>query len=232
MNLFGRKKPEEPKVAPPPANAGSSAQGAITKVRETIEVMEKREAHIQRKIDDEIKKAKANMAKNDKRAAMQNVKRKKLYEKQLEQVGNSKITLETQQMALESMNMNREILDATRVAAKTIQAETKAMGGADGVDELMDQVEDGLNDAQEVSDALSRTVGVPGVDMDEDDLLAELEQLEQDDLVDQLGSVELDAAPTAMPAAPVSMPSAPTAQPKGMTAEEKELAELEAAMAM
>ena len=134
-------------------------------------------------------------------------------------------------MTLESMNLNREALNAQKAAASSMQAQTKAMGGVDAVDEAMDAVEDGLNDAEEIAEALGRQVNAPGIDADEDDLLAELEGLEADDLAQQLGSVDLAAeeAPISMPSAPISMPAAPT---HGMSAEEKELAELEASMAM
>lgn len=239
MNLFGRKK-DTPAPAPPPptSNAGgdaASAQGAITKVRDMIETIEKREQHIGRKIDTEVQNAKKFSAAGKKREALQCIKRKKMYEKQLDQISNTKMTLENQQMTLESMNLNREAFNAQKLAAQSMQAQTKAMGGVDAVDEAMDAVEDGLQDAEEIAEALGRQVNMPGVDADEDDLLAELEGLEADDLSSQLGAVDLgvEDAPISMPSAPVSYPAAPTtAAKKEMTAEEKELAELEASMAM
>lgn len=148
---------------------------------------------------------------------------------------NTKMTLEQQQITLEAMNLNREALAASKVAAQSMQSQTKAMGGVEAVDETMDQVEDGLNDAEEIAEALGRSVAIPGVDADEDDLLAELEGLEADDLADQLGTVDLGTEPAVeMPSAPISMPAAPNTSvgQRGMTAEEKELAELEASMAM
>jgi len=238
MNLFGRKK-DTPAPAPPPptSNAGgdaASAQGAITKVRDMIETIDKRETHIQRKIDNEVTQAKKFSAAGKKREAIQCIKRKKMYEKQLEQIGATKMNLEQQQITLESMNLNREALAAQRAAANSMQAQTKAMGGVDAVDETVDQMEDALQDANDIGEALSRQVAMPGIDADEDDLLAELEGLEADDLSDQLGAVDLgdmSGGAVEMPAAPVSYPAAPTKAP-AMTAEEKELAELEASMAM
>ena len=145
---------------------------------------------------------------------------------------NTKMTLEQQQITLEAMNLNREALEASKTAAQSMAAQTKAMGGVEAVDETMDAVEDGLNDAEEIAQALGRSVNVPGLDADEDDLLAELEGLEADDLADQLGSVEIAEQPVSMPSAPLSMPAAPTSAVKQMTDDERELAELEASMAM
>lgn len=207
-------------------------------MRDTIETIEKRETHIQRKIDSEVTNAKKLSAAGKKREALQCIKRKKMYEKQLEQISNTKMTLEQQQITLESMNLNREVLAAQRQAAQSMQQQTQAMGGVDAVDETMDAVEDGLNDAEEIAEALSRSIATPGIDADEDDLLAELEGLEEEDLASQIGAVDLTGAAEqggigqAMPSVPTPMPSVPTSAPAAMTAEERELAELEASMAM
>merc|ERR1712146_182405 len=135
-------------------------------------------------------------------------------------------------MALENMQLNREVLNAQKQAASAMQREVKTMGGADGVEETIDQVEEGLQDAQEIGEAMSRAVG-PQLDEDDDELLAELEALSQDDLDSTLLDVGSTTQATSMqlPDAGFSMPAAPTAQVQ-MTQEEKELAELEASMAM
>jgi len=238
MNLFGRsnKTPPAPQPTAPTTNAPDN-KAAITKVRDTLETIGKRKDHLMRKVDGEVKNAKQFSAQGKKREALQCIKRKKMFEKQLEQLGNTEITLETQMLTLESMNMNQEALAAQRLAAKTMQNQMTNMGGVDAVEETMDQVEDGLADANEIADALGRSVAMPGME-DEDELLAELEGLEQDELADDLGHVNLGAADVAteqvvMPSAPVSLPAAPTKPVKQqMTDEERELAELESSMAM
>jgi len=239
MNLFGKKK--DTPTAPQPTNnvpQGPDTKDAITKVRDTIDTLDKRETHLQRKIEGEINKAKKFSQQGNKKEALTCIKRKKMYEKQVDQLTNAKMTLEQQQMTLESMNINREILEANKVAAKSMQKATQQMGGVDAVDETMDQVEDGLNDAAEIADAMGREVAMPGMDADDDDLLAELEGLEADALASELGNTKIvdESEAVAMPSAPVSFPDAgttvPAAKAKEMTEEEKELAELEASMAM
>merc|ERR1712087_188807 len=117
------------------------------------------------------------------------------------------------------------------------------MGGVDAVEETMDQVEEGLQDAAEIGEAMSRGVNF-GADADEDELLAELEGLEQDGLDAQLTSVEGTASVARneeaelekelmMPSTPFSAPSVPTTKVvQPMTDEDRELAALEASMAM
>jgi hypothetical protein len=115
-----------------------------------------------------------------------------------------------------------------RVAAKSMQEQVKQMGGVDKVKELMDEVEDAQTDAREIQEAMGRQLDLPGIDADDDELLAELDGLMEEELAADLSKVELSRA-VEMPSAPISLPAAGTK--KVMTDEERELAELEAAMA-
>jgi hypothetical protein len=122
------------------------------------------------------------------------------------------MNLETQKLTMESMKMNAEILDAQRVAAKSMQEEVKQMGGVDQVEELRDGLEEVHTDAREIGDATNREV--EGIEADDDEHFADSSK------VDLGRAVE-------MPSAPISLPAAGTK--KIMTEEERELAELEAA---
>jgi len=234
--LFGKKKPAAP-APPPPSDSGGGGGGApnpaaaISKLRDTVETLEKREEHLYRKIDKEVQDAKKLSQAGKKQQALACIKRKKMYEKQLEQISGAKMTIETQRVALEGMNINAEVIAAQKAGAASMQAQVKQMGGVDAVDDTMDAVEEGLADANEIGEAMGRAVNA-GLDQDDDDLLAELEELEQDDLTAGLADTSDMAA--ALPDAGLSMPAAPSApmQKKEMTEEERELAELEASMAM
>ena len=83
MNLFGRSKPSA--AAPTPSGnsgGGNETSGAIAKLRDNLEMLQKREDHLVRKMDNEIKMAKEFSAKGKKREALTCIKRKKMYEKQ------------------------------------------------------------------------------------------------------------------------------------------------------
>jgi hypothetical protein len=200
----------------------------MAKLNETIENIGKKEDHLQRKIDAELGNAKKFHTAGKKREALQCIKKKKMYEQQLATLGTSKINLENQKLTMEAMKMNAEIIDAQRVAAKSMQEQVKQMGGVDKVEELMDEVEDAQTDAREIQEAMGRQLDLPGIDADDDELLAELDGLMEEDLAADLAKVELGRA-VEMPSAPISLPAAGTK--KVMTDEERELAELEAAMA-
>jgi len=251
MNLFGRSKPSA--AAPIPSGnsgGGNHTSDAISKLRDAAETMQKREEHLLRKMDNEIKLAKEFSAKGKKREALTCIKRKKMYEKQVEQITNAKMTLETQQLALEGVNLNVAVLSAQKAGADAMNRATKQIGGVEGVEEIVDSVEEGLQDADEIGQAVGRSINT-GIDMDDDDLLAELEALEEEELTDQLTSVSVSAAPAGGGArqaqmseeeaelealnASMNFPSAPKNKPaaaKQMTEEERELADLEASMAM
>ena len=152
----------------PAASSGNSQKAAIDKLRDAAETLEKRENHLQHKIDNEITQARAYSKQGKKREALTCIKRKKMYEKQMEQLMGTKNTLETQRLALEAININKEALEASRAAAGALSSATAQMGGVDAVEDTMDQVEEGLQDAEEIGEAMSRQVATPGVDQDED----------------------------------------------------------------
>ena len=83
MNLFGRSKPSV--AAPTPSassGGGNQTSAAIAKLKENVEMLGKREEHLARKIENEIKQAKEFSARGKKREALTCIKRKKMYEKQ------------------------------------------------------------------------------------------------------------------------------------------------------
>jgi len=187
MNLFGRKKAEPP--PPPTSNAGptvsaSSTLNAITKLRDAGDTLDKREDYLNNKIKKETDAAKEFMGRGKKSQALQCIKRKKMYEGQVEKIGQARLNLETQQLALEQLNLNKEVVEAQREGAKTMASVTAQMGGVDAVDDTMGAIEDAQADANDIAEALGRPMA-GAYDMDDSDLLAELEELESEDLESQ-----------------------------------------------
>ncbi|GAA6095677.1 charged multivesicular body protein 4b isoform X2 [Tachysurus ichikawai] len=115
-----------------------------------------------------------------KTAALQALKRKKRYEKQLAQIDGTLSTIEFQREALENANTNTEVIKNMGFAAKAMKAAHDNMD-IDKVDELMQDITEQQELAQEISDAISKPVGF-SEEFDEDELLAELEELEQEEL--------------------------------------------------
>ncbi|CAF95754.1 unnamed protein product, partial [Tetraodon nigroviridis] len=162
-------------------------QEAIQRLRETEEMLTKKQEFLEKKIDQELLTAKKNGTKN-KRAALQALKRKKRYEQQLNQIDGTLSTIEFQREALENANTNTEVLKNMGMAAKAMKQAHHNIG-VDNIDDLMADIAEQHELAQEISDTISRPVG-PGIDFDEDELLAELEEMEQEELDKNLLEVE------------------------------------------
>ncbi|XP_028822658.1 charged multivesicular body protein 4c [Denticeps clupeoides] len=160
---------------------GPSPQEAIHKLRETEEMLTKKQHYLERKIEEEISIAKKNGTKN-KRAALQALKRKKRFEQQLTQIDGTLSTIEFQREALENASTNTEVLKNMGFAAKAIKGVHQNMD-LDKIDDLMADITEQQDVAQEISDAISRPFGDQ---FDEDELLAELAELEQEELEESM----------------------------------------------
>jgi len=200
MNLFGKKKSPTSTVSATSTRQPTDPQQTIVKLRETISNQEKREEHLQKKIDQIVKEAKMKMAKGDKKGALFAMKRKKLYQQEQDKISNVKMTLETQVIGLESAAQNAMTFQAMQAGTKTM-AKIRDDVGIEKVDDVMDEIKEEMEMANEINDAIAQPLD-PFME-DEDDLLAELNELETADLEAEL----LKPPPTVEPS--LSLPDAP-----------------------
>ena len=209
----GKKKEEAP-----------STQDAIQKLRSTEELLMKKSEFLENKIKGELLTAKKAGTKN-KRVALAALKRKKRLEKQLQNIDNTLSTIEFQREALENANTNVETVKALGYGAKALKNVSRQLS-VDDVNELMDDISEEMQNANEISDALSGMGAAFGDDMDEDELNAELEELEQEDLDEQL--LNIGSGVEDLPNVPsTQLPQIPTKTKKQVVMDD-DLAELEA----
>ncbi|KAL7419634.1 ESCRT-III subunit protein snf7 [Cryptotrichosporon argae] len=187
LSLFGGRK-----------DTRESARDAIVGLRQQLLLLEKKEDYLQKKIEDETAKARANVATN-KRAATNALRQKKAYENELDKIAGTRLTLETQVNAIESANLNAETMLAMKKGAEALQGIHKNLQ-VDKVDQTMDKIREQMDLTNEISDAISNPVGM-GAMVDEDDLAAELDALEQEELDTRLKGA--DHVPLHTPASPV-----------------------------
>jgi charged multivesicular body protein 4 len=121
-------------------------------------------------------------------AAIQALKRKKRYEKQLQQIDGTLSTIEMQREALENANTNTAVLQTMKKAADALKTAHKDMN-IDDVHEMMDDIAEQHDIANEISNAVSTAVGF-GQDIDDEELEKELEELEQEELDKELLGVQ------------------------------------------
>ncbi|XP_018550863.1 charged multivesicular body protein 4c [Lates calcarifer] len=163
------------------SRGGPSPQEAIHRLRETEEMLTKKQEYLEKRIEQEIVIAKKNGTKN-KRAALQALKRKKRLEQQLTQIDGTLSTIEFQREALENSHTNTEVLKNMGFAAKAMKKVHENMD-LDKIDDLMQDITEQQDVAQEINDAISRPFGET---FDEDELLAELAELEQEELEENM----------------------------------------------
>jgi len=217
--MFGGKKENAP-----------STGDAIQSLRETEEMLNKKQDFLEKKVDSEIAIARKN-AKTNKRAAMQALKRKKRYENQLKQIDGTLTTIEQQREALEGANTNTAVLQTMNEASKALKKAHLDMD-VDKVHDMMDDIAEQQDVAKEISEAISNPVAF-GQEFDDDELEAELNELEEEGELEEQKELDeklLDIEPAKLPDVPsAEPPAAAKAKPQKVAEEEDpDMAELAA----
>lgn len=223
--LFGGKKGDKPQTT----------GEAIQNLRETEEMLMKKQDFLEKKIESEMVVARKN-AKTNKRMALNALKKKKRYDKQLQQIDGTLTTIEQQREALEGANTNTAVLQTMKSAADALKNAHKGMD-VDNVHDMMDDIAEQQDVAKEISEAISNPVAF-GEDFDEDELEAELNELEMEgdmeeqekleaELLDVGVADQLPETPREEPAAAVAKP-AQVPKKKKVEEEDPDMAELAA----
>ncbi len=172
------------------------------RLRGVEEMLIKKQEYLEKKIESEVEIIRKNGTKN-KRVSLQALKRKKRLESQLAQIDGTLTTLESQRESLENANTNMEVLVNMKFGAEALKTAQTKIGDVDTVADIMDDIREQQELAQEISDVISNPIGF-GHDVDEDELLKELEDMEQQEMDEQL--LNTDTLP-AVPAQPVPVSS-------------------------
>ena len=158
-----------------------------------------REDHIQKNIEKVIQEAKFKMSKGDKKGALYAMKRKKMYEAEIDKIQNVKMTLETQVINLESAAQNAETYKAMAAGSNTMKKIRQDVG-IEKVDDIMDEIREEMELAAEINNAIAAPVDP--MMTDEDELLAELNALEASDLEAELLAPPIGGLQSSLPSVP------------------------------
>jgi charged multivesicular body protein 5 len=209
--FVGKAKPKTP---PPTLGAASERLGGRS------DTIDQKIAKLDRELagyKKQIKSTNSPAVKQQvKKRAIQVLKRKKMYEQQRDQLGAQQFNIDQQAFALEGMQETSEMVKTLKASAKQMKQEYKKIN-IDKIEDLQDDLADLMVDAEEVQEVMSREYGTP-LDIDEADLDAELEGLddfdfEEDDVAE---SSAADAVPDYLkPSAMPAVPSRRVAVPAG-----------------
>lgn len=205
----------------------NNPKNAILALRSQLEMLQKRERHLQNQIDEQDALARKNVNTN-KNAAKAALKRKKGHEHSLDQTMGQIGTLEQQINAIESANINRETLAAMEKAGDAMK-QIHGKLTPEKVDETMAKLQEQNALSEEIVEAMN---GINiGNAIDDQDLEDELEALQQEELDQKMletGTVPADTIQR--------MPAVASGEPKGKAPaieeddEEEELRKLQAEM--
>lgn len=174
--LFGTKK----KQAPAP-----DLNTTIAKMRDALGNLEKREQYIAKQQKALMESAKKKNAAGNKKGALIELKRKKLLDKELDNMMGQKLNLETQISTLEQTSTTKDVFEAMQTGHIALKANQQVMN-ADKVAEVMDDTAEVMQDQDEVTKTLARPMG----EDDTEELEQQLDQLSEEQVTDQLSQVE------------------------------------------
>jgi len=136
---------------------------------------------LEKKIEQLTAEAKAKMTNKDKKGALSSLRCKKLHEAEIDKIANIKITLETQLVKITAAAGDAttvKTMEEARNAMKAIREDTDI----DKVDDLMDAIKEEMEIADEISNSLAQPIDP--LLADDDVLLAELLEMEEDNVED------------------------------------------------
>lgn len=198
-----KKRNKKPK-GPPGGGGGGGANPLSTtqKMKATIDRLQKRRAFLDKK-SMLMKREAVKLAKQgNKKAALLKLKHKKMYEKEALKLESATIQMEQQMLSLESMYTNQEIVGVMQEGVRAQQNANRRVN-ADDVAILQDEIQQNLDDSEEVTNILSE-----GVDeLDDDDLLAEFNDLTIEGLEDEIKQENRTAEEE------ITLPKVPTKAP-------------------
>ncbi|KAL5091810.1 ESCRT-III subunit protein snf7 [Trichoderma cf. simile WF8] len=208
-----------------------SAKNAILALRSQLDMLQKRERHIQNQIEEQEAIARKNVNTN-KTVAKGALRRKKMAEGTLDKTIAQITTLEQQINAMESANINRETLAVLEKSSAAIKDIHQGLT-PEKVDAIMDKINEQNALSEEIVNVI--TTNTIGEGVDDDELERELADLQQEQVDEQMlstGNVPLTDAvhklPTPSHAEPISSKKVAIEEDD----EEAELRKLQAEMAM
>lgn len=186
--VFGKKKAPGP-PAPSLTEVSGSMAGRIDDMEAKIAKLEKELKTYKDKIRSTRSPA---VKKNLQKKAMDILKRKRMYEQQRDTIASQQFNIDQASFGIESAKANIGTVAAMKEANAALKQTIKQDLKLDDIEDITDEMADMMDDFNEINEALATNFATPD-DVDEIDLEAELEMLE-DELEDDV--LEADSTPS------------------------------------
>jgi charged multivesicular body protein 4 len=132
---------------------------------QTLEMLEKKECFLQKKASAEVEKAKDYTKAKNKSAAIQCLKKKKLYETQIEQLANFQLRVHDQIIMLESAKATTDTVDALRSGSSAVKAIHQSVS-IDDIENAIEEANEHTENMRQIQEALATPIGA-SADFDE-----------------------------------------------------------------
>ncbi|KAL5206867.1 hypothetical protein ABZP36_035076 [Zizania latifolia] len=179
-----KKLLSKPKSKKKKKEAASSALPTLDRLHETLQMLEKKECFLQKKASAQVEMAKDYTKAKNKNAAIQCLKKKKLYETQIEQLANFQLRVHDQIIMLESAKATTDTVDALCSGSSAVKAIHQSLS-TDDIENAIEEANEHTENMKQIQELLATPVGA-SADFDEDELEAELEDLEEEELDNEL----------------------------------------------
>mmetsp|Transcript_9490 Transcript_9490/g.18327 ORF Transcript_9490/g.18327 Transcript_9490/m.18327 type:complete len:204 (-) Transcript_9490:4718-5329(-) len=185
MRLFGKKKKEEPE--------GPSIAENSENLEKKIQVLKAKVGECDAELKtlrDSVRTSRGMSQNMHKQKMLQIMKRRKMYAQQLEQLSATQFNLDAVSFNAESIQTTLDSYNALKKANELQKQQMKKVN-LDALEDAMEDMQDMMMDVQEMNEIMSRSYAID--DINEDDLEAELAELDQEMLEDNLRSSSLKA---------------------------------------
>jgi len=187
------KGPPEPVVV-----VTSDPANAIELATDSIDALHSKRMHLLKKSSDLLKEAKEHKKNGNTQRAMSCMKRKQHIDLQASQMEGQILNLEKTSMMMESTATTVELAHTMKTGSETIKSLLQEVS-VDDIEQVADDLNDNMMEAQDLGRALSQPLGGNVVDDDDETILEQMEQWEEekqdkeaDKVVDKLPSVDND----------------------------------------
>ena len=163
----------------------------IEKNKKIVITLNKRLEHLEKKIELEKNNALKKIKIKKKKSALINLKRKKMYEKQVDNLYSQIGNLEQQIIVLESSAVNNSVFETMKISNNTLKKINKK-NTVEKVENLIDNIDEQINLTNEVNQVLSNPIN----DFEDDqELIDELENLNSYENKENVSLPKLPQAP-------------------------------------
>lgn len=201
-----KKAGEEEPPKPSMEEISGRTDSRVTNLEKKITEEDKKLVALKKK----IKRTRGPTQKRYKKQAMMILKRRKMYEAQLNKMSNMHLNTLAMTDAVQMAKDTQDMAIAMKDTVKSLKAQQKQFN-IDEMEDVYDDMDDIMMDQEEIQEVMGRSLG-DMEDVDEADLEAELEGLDDEFMDDEIGdltevpdyvdSVDIPTAPDTVPSIP------------------------------